>query len=105
MTTIDEVLNAAVETWGVESQTAMAIGEIGEFLTLIGRKAQGRLTLEEVHSEIADVIIMMKQMAKIWGENQVAEQITYKVGRLKQKLIKQGYNFDVTNQDSSPSHV
>jgi len=37
----------------------MAVGECGEFLTLVGRKAQNRDTVEDWISEISDVIIMM----------------------------------------------
>ena len=83
-----EVLDDALTTWGREEQEAMAIGEIGEYLTLEGRAAQGRCTDEDKISEIADVIIMMHQMAAIYGKDNVKDQINYKLIRLKDRLIK-----------------
>lgn len=78
----------AIRVWGEESQTQMAIGEIGEFLTTFGRLAQKRCTKEDVIDEIADVIIMMTQMALINGEEAVKERIRVKIAKIKGRLEK-----------------
>lgn len=90
MIKLDEVTEnmfvKATETWGDDAQWAMAIGECGEFVTLEGLRVQGRLTDEKVIDEIADVIIMMLQMRKRFGEGAVDERIKYKLNRLHGKL-------------------
>jgi NTP pyrophosphatase (non-canonical NTP hydrolase) len=57
----------AVHHYGAENQLKMVVGEIGELLTLFGRDAQGRVSKEEWVGEIADVLIMLKQLAIIKG--------------------------------------
>lgn len=79
-------LQNALDTWGERDQKAMAIGEVGEYLSLVGRQAQNRASNEDWISEIADVIIMMEQMAKLYGYNKVQEMVDYKMHRLAGKL-------------------
>lgn len=81
-----EILRKAIDTWGVKDQMDMAVGECGEFLTLVGRKAQNRDTVEDWISEISDVIIMMEQMATIFGYDKVYQQIQLKMTRLEDRI-------------------
>lgn len=89
-----KILDAAIQTWGEQAQEAMAVGECGEFIALQGRKAQGRTTPEDWVSEIADVYIMMEQMAKMHGYLTVQQAIDYKLNRLKARLESHGCSFD-----------
>ncbi len=88
-----EILKKCIEVWGVEAQELMAVGECGEFITLQGRKAQGRDTNEDWVSEIADVSIMMEQMAHMRGYEVVQDMINIKLQRLKERLLKNGAIF------------
>lgn len=81
-----QVLKTAVDTWGEYEQVMMAIGECGEFLTLMGRKVQGRLIESDMHDEIADVLIMMHQMANIYGIDHVRARVRHKMEKLAVKL-------------------
>ncbi len=83
-----QVLKTAVDTWGEYEQVMMAIGECGEFLTLMGRKVQGRLIESDMHDEIADVLIMMHQMANIYGIDHVRARVRHKMEKLALKLEK-----------------
>lgn len=83
-----KVLQTAVDTWGEYEQVMMAIGECGEFLTLMGRKVQGRLIESDMHDEIADVLIMMHQMANIYGIDHVRARVRHKMEKLAAKLAK-----------------
>jgi len=76
----------ALDKFGIEHQINIAVGEIGKFLTCIGRKAQGRLNKEEMIDEIADVLICMNQMAYIHGWDEVNERIKIKMEKKNQKL-------------------
>jgi hypothetical protein len=82
----EAILQAAIDTWGVNSQMMMAFGECGEFVALAGRHVQGRLTPEAIIDEIADVTIMMRQMAKIYGLRAVEQRIEYKLLRLQLRI-------------------
>lgn len=76
----------ALETFGPEAQEQMAIGEIGEFLTLFGRRSQGRMMIRDMQDEIADVLVMLHQMALIYGEDEVLKRISYKIERLEGRI-------------------
>lgn len=82
----NDVFEKATETWGHPSQWSMAVGECGEFVALEGLRVQGRLTDEKAVDEIADVLIMMLQMRKHYGESVVDERIQYKLNRLRGRL-------------------
>ena len=77
---IDSVCLRALGAWGIAVQERVAIGEIGELLTLVGRSAQHRDTPEQWTDEIADVIIMCHQLAISRGlsvavEDRIAEKL------------------------------
>jgi NTP pyrophosphatase (non-canonical NTP hydrolase) len=83
-----KLFQKAIDTWGIESQKMMAVGECGEFLAEFGRTAQGRSSPEKMIDEIADVIIMLNQCALIYGEDAVRARILYKIDKITQKLNK-----------------
>ena len=72
---LDAVCIAATQTWGHAEQEAVAIGELGELLTLFGRRKQKRDSPEQWRDEIADGIIMMRQMAHMHGVDAVDESL------------------------------
>ncbi len=65
----------------------MAFGECGEFVTLAGRMVQGRASEEDFIDEIADNILMMAQMRRMFGEEKVDARLAYKMDRLKSRII------------------
>lgn len=97
-----QILQRAVDLYGHESQIQMAFGECGEFITLAGRRVQGRMKPQDMISEIADVIITMHQMAMIHGEDAVKAEIESKLCRLNLQCF-----FEAGKQmaDTLPSEV
>ena len=79
----------AVHHYGAEHQKKKAIEEMGELITAISREQDGRATLEQVITEIADVQIMMRQLALIYGIDAVAEEIDRKQRRLLRRIDKE----------------
>ena len=78
----------AVNNWGIEAQAGMTMTECGELIAELGRYyIQGRKDENAVIDEIADVQIMINQLTLIFGENEVANRVDEKVGRLA-KLIE-----------------
>lgn len=50
---------------------------------------RGRNTVDDIIDEIADVTIMMSQLAIIYGKDRVQLQIDYKTQRLAKRLNKE----------------
>ncbi len=82
----DKILKKAIAHFGKESQVFVAIGEMGELLADFGRLAQGRITENNMADEIADVTIMMRQLALIYGAKKVDAVIELKMDRIKRRL-------------------
>ena len=79
----------AVHHYGAEHQKKKAIEEMGELITAISREQDGRATPEQVITEIADVQIMMRQLALIYGIDAVAKEIDRKQRRLLRRMDKE----------------
>lgn len=77
----------AVQVHGPELQTAVALEELGELISIICRRARQRATHGEVASEIADVLIVCAQLAQTHTTPAlVREQIEHKMHRLARRL-------------------
>lgn len=84
-----ELYNKAIDTWGVEAQRNMAFEEIGELITALAQDRRGRVTKEEILTELADVTIMCEQLATILGYDDYEKEIDRKLIRLRdEKLAK-----------------
>lgn len=83
-----KVLKKAISTYGKESQLDMCIEEMSELTKEICKHKRGAYNNEEIIEEIADVYIMLEQMKMIFGisEQQINEQIDFKVARLEGRL-------------------
>ena len=77
-----KVLNA----WGVDTQIRMVMEESGEMLAALGKAARGRVTQMDVITELADVSIMMEQMAVFFGLDEFRVEKERKLQRLQQRL-------------------
>lgn len=82
-----EIYRAALETFGEEAQTKMLFEEMGELMSAICKHARGRDKVAHIAEEIADVQIMLDQMAVLFGcEDEVERQKRYKLRRLEQRI-------------------
>lgn len=83
----DKILWRAIDAYGNMAQLNVAVGEIGELLTLIGRRSQGRDTIDQWVDEVADVEIMLDQIKKIFMiQSKVTARIDFKINRLAERL-------------------
>ena len=76
----------AIKKWGVDSQVYMALEEMGELITAINQYKRNRIELKDVCTEIADVQIMMEQLAIIFDENIVKLEKNNKLLRLQKRV-------------------
>lgn len=88
MTDTEKVLlyTDALDTWGIEAQVAMVMEETGEMLSALAKARRGRVTKEEIITELVDVSIMMEQMAVYFDLDEFREEKEHKLSRLKERL-------------------
>jgi len=83
---IDALYILATETWGRDPQMGQSLEECGEYVAALQKWRRGRGTDDDVIDEIADVAIMMDQMANLFGREKVQARIAFKLNRLKARL-------------------
>ena len=83
------LLQDCLEFWGADSQFEMACGECAEFAALIGKRCQGRLTPEMIADELADVLFMAMQMARLVPKDLLLETLKQKQRRTRSELERQ----------------
>ena len=78
----------AIDVWGIEAQRNMAFEELGELNTALARDRRGRVTKEEIITELADVTIMCEQLALFLGYDDYEKEIDNKLVRLRDEKLK-----------------
>ena len=75
-----------LSAWGIGNQVFMVMEETGEMLNALAKVNRGRVTKEEVITELADVSIMMEQMAFYFGYKDFKAEKERKLNRLRERL-------------------
>lgn len=77
----------ALQRWGEQAQTMMAIEEMSELTKEICKIGRGKADMEALADEIADVTIMLEQLRLIYDINDaVCRHMDMKVLRLQGRL-------------------
>lgn len=82
--------NRVINTYGIEAQKWMLVEECGELLNAIAKLKRGRSTKEEIITELADVHIMVEQMAYFFGWDEFKAEKDRKLERLQERLNRKG---------------
>jgi NTP pyrophosphatase (non-canonical NTP hydrolase) len=77
----------ALEKWGEEPQLDMLIEECSELITAIQHYRRHRVDKSAVRTELADVLIMVFQAARIFGIDPTIEAIEHKAERTRSKVL------------------
>ena len=85
---INKILTDAIYIYGEDAQIWMAIEEMSELSNALAKYRRGRVTREDVCEEIADVAIMIIQLSKIFGPDNVSDYFERKLDRLDKRLAK-----------------
>jgi NTP pyrophosphatase (non-canonical NTP hydrolase) len=80
----------AIDTWGSEAQMHMVFEECGELINALAKVYRGRSSGKDVITELADVSIMIEQMATMLGFDAYEAEKENKLIRLKERLEKYG---------------
>lgn len=82
-----ELLDRAVEAWGIDDQADMAIEESAELIVALEHQKRGRDgSLDEFVEELADVWIMAAQLSRYIGPDRVKEAVEDGLDRLEDRL-------------------
>lgn len=81
-----ELYKKAFSKWGVDAQTNMVYEECGELMSALARLGRGRSTKEDVLTELADVHIMIEQIATFLDYESFEKEKDRKLERLKERL-------------------
>lgn len=76
----------AIKKWGVSSQVNMAYEEMGELISALNKFSRGRISTDELITEIADVQIMVEQLSVMFGISAVSSEKEMKLRRLNYRL-------------------
>tara|TARA_R100001086_G_scaffold225289_2_gene143566 strand:- start:20166 stop:20564 length:399 start_codon:yes stop_codon:yes gene_type:complete len=83
---VQHLCEEAVIVWGVDAQIDMAIEECAELIVALNHYRRGRVTEEEVLGEVADVSILVEQMASLFGRSPFASIRSSKINKLATRL-------------------
>lgn len=81
-----ELYRQVMSTYGIDAQKWMLVEECGELLNAISKFQRGRSMKDEVITELADVSIMVEQMALLFGWKEFENEKGRKLNRLQQRL-------------------
>lgn len=88
MTTIETVIQKAIETYGADLQKQVAIEEMSELTKEICKDFRGKANRENIIEEIADVQIMLYQLMAMYNisDTELAITLGLKITRLDERL-------------------
>jgi len=84
----NQLFEQVLTKWGIINQVFMVMEECGELLNVLAKAKRGRASKEEIITELADVSIMVEQMAFFYGEKDFLIEKERKLQRLKERLNK-----------------
>jgi len=76
----------ALGTFGIVAQEWMLVEECGELLNAFAKLRRGRASKEDIITELADVHIMVEQMACFFGLEEFQAEKERKLARLEERI-------------------
>lgn len=93
---IKSVCQKALDYYGTSAQVDKALEEMGELTTALMKFKHGSVKDKAVITKIADVIVMTYQMSLLFGTDEVNDEISRKVERLKESISDKKANVEFT---------
>jgi NTP pyrophosphatase (non-canonical NTP hydrolase) len=78
----------AIEKWGEEAQINMLNEECGELIAAVAQFKRGRTSHHDVMTELADVFIMVEQIATMMNYDDFEKELERKLIRLRDEKLK-----------------
>ena len=83
-----ELYKEAIAKWGEDAQVNMLNEECGELITAVAQFRRGRTSHHDVMTELADVSIMVEQLATMMNFEDYEKEKDRKLQRLKERVEK-----------------
>jgi NTP pyrophosphatase (non-canonical NTP hydrolase) len=83
-----ELYKEAINKWGEEAQVNMLNEECGELITAVAQFKRGRTSHHDVMTELADVFIMIEQIATMMNYEDFEKELDRKLIRLRDEKLK-----------------
>lgn len=80
------ICSKAIETFGINNQKMMAVEECAELINALVKEKRGRVSDDEIITEIADVQIMCEQLMQHYGREKVTRERYRKLRRLEVRI-------------------
>ena len=84
--TTHEILSDALTTFSAEHQRIMCMEECAELIDALAKYDRGRADAKDVITELADVSIMVEQMAIFFGKEEFGKEKERKLKRLQERI-------------------
>ena len=81
-----KLYDRALDEFGIINQKWMLVEECGELLDALAKLKRGRASKEEIITELADVHIMVEQMAFFYGLEEFQTEKKRKLASLEERL-------------------
>lgn len=81
-----KLYNRVIDAYGIDAQKWMLVEEFGELLNAFSKLRRQRAEREDVITELADVHIMVEQMAVFFGWDEFQKERKKKMQRLRMRL-------------------
>ena len=85
-----ELYRIALSRYGIDAQTMVLVEECAELLNAIAKFKRKRVNKADIITELADVSIMVEQMALYYGMDDFISEKDFKLNRLKCRLDNRG---------------
>lgn len=94
------IFNDAINKWGIANQMFMVMEEVGELLNVLAKAKRNRASKDEIITELADVSIMVEQLAFFYGEKDFLTEKERKLQRLKEMLASMRHQQKIENKET-----
>jgi hypothetical protein len=75
--------------WGEQAQYDQAVEECAELCAALMHYRRGKIAIEQVVDELADVTLMVGQLSWMFGEDNVREAVERKRAKLEQLMAEE----------------
>ena len=88
----NKILQSATKAWGSDFHMEVAVEECAEFILAVKHYKRGRIGLDCLLEEVADVIVCMNQIGLDIDYEYMKMIIESKIKRLKKRVEEDDYN-------------
>ena len=82
-----ELFQNAIDKFGIDAQKKMCVEECAELINALAKESRGRSSISDIITELADVSIMIDQLALYYGYEDFKCERDKKIIKLTEKVF------------------